>query len=365
MLNLLSCFSTASEKMIGVGLLTLGTVFMRGTAYLKGLVYWAESLVLLRYSAMVKRIYLSKSQFFNHTEIVPSISFMGGGQLWVFGLGVGHYVYENYIIGKGKIKFFASSCGCFSAVPLACGLDPYEWCHQDWKKCMDHYQERGGMLGLSVGGLFDSKHFYYDLWDGYLPEDAHIRCTDCLYISVTKYPSMENVVVSKFETRAGLIWTIIASTCLPLVFIADYPIFVPGVGDCIDGSITNDASCLDSYTITVSALHDDADITPRMVNRTDSIKDPEYWRNPITFIDSLVAPTFERVWQVGELGEISASKCQHFNRNEWKLQRKQVEVPAFSNLEEENSIVLNLPRFGSVPNSKSLSNIMDLIFKTK
>jgi hypothetical protein len=49
-----------------------------------------------------------------------------GGQLWMFAIGVGHYVFENYDIES--IKFLASSSGCFAAVPLACGFDPYEWC---------------------------------------------------------------------------------------------------------------------------------------------------------------------------------------------------------------------------------------------
>lgn len=118
--------------------------------------------------------------------------FCSGGQLWMFAIGVGNYVYKNYNIDS--IKFLASSSGCFAAVPLACGLDPYDWCKRDWSKCIQHFEERG-----LLGCLYDTKHFYYNLWDDYLPEDAHIRCSGRLYISLTLFPSMKNRVV-----RCGL-----------------------------------------------------------------------------------------------------------------------------------------------------------------
>jgi hypothetical protein len=62
--------------------------------------------------------------------VVPSVCFMGGGLLWPFALGVGHYLYESFDLDK--MQLYASSCGLFAAVPLACGLDPYAWCRQDW-----------------------------------------------------------------------------------------------------------------------------------------------------------------------------------------------------------------------------------------
>ena len=106
----------------------------------------------------------------------------------MFAIGVGHYIYENYDINS--IKFLASSSGNFAAVPLACGLDPYDWCRKDWSKCIEHFESRRWL-----GCLYDTKHFYYNLWNEYLPEDAHIRCSGRLYISVTLFPSMKNRVI--------------------------------------------------------------------------------------------------------------------------------------------------------------------------
>jgi hypothetical protein len=106
----------------------------------------------------------------------------------MFAIGVGHYVFENFDITA--IKFCASSSGCFAAVPLACGLDPYEWCKKDWGKCIAHFSSRG-----ILGCLFDTKHFYYQLWNEYLPQDAHIVCSGKLFISVTLFPSMKNTII--------------------------------------------------------------------------------------------------------------------------------------------------------------------------
>lgn len=249
-----------------------------------------------------------------------------GGQLWIYSLGVGHYIYENYDIKK--IRFLASSAGCFAAVPLACGKDPYEWCKNDWGKCMSHFASRG-----LIGCLFDSKYFYYSLWDEYLPrdEDIHIQCSGKLFISVTLYPSLKNKVVSQFKSRDQLIWTIIASTCLPFVFMRDFPVDCgDGIGLCIDGGFSNDSPCLDSYTITASALHKEADVqcithkyhhnyhsNVKKHSKYDNEDDIFKHANRIRPIDIVRTPTYERVWQVASMGELSAAQCEDFERDEW------------------------------------------------
>lgn len=121
-------------------------------------------------------------------ENVPSISFAGGGMTWVYYLGVAHYLHKNY--DYTKMKILCSSCGCFGGIPLALGLDPYDWCSRDWKTCLNHFSSR------MMGPLLDSKQFYYDLWDAYLPEDAHIALSGRIFISITLFPSFQNKVVT-------------------------------------------------------------------------------------------------------------------------------------------------------------------------
>lgn len=94
---------------------------------------------------------------------------------------------------------------------------------------------------------------------------------------------------------------------------------------CFDGGFSNDSPCLDSYTITVSALHRKADIKPAMdplsmdtiIPDTDSTSTKnnddgtstssmtENQRNRIRAMDIIRTPTFERVWQVGSIGEVT------------------------------------------------------------
>ena len=252
-------------------------------------------------------------------------------------------------------------------MPLACGLDPYDWCKQDWSKCIDHFNSR------AFGCLFDSKAFYLSLWDEYLPVDAHIRVSGRLFISITQVPAMKNVVVSHFESREKLLQSLVASMCLPIVFIIDFPIFVSGLGYCIDGGFSNDAPCVDSYTVTVSALHHEADVKPakgpldkpvqwtkwlkwsqtyaslndlhedafrkeddhQSLLKSDQNSDKysntsssEYYNDDgsidydhqsrIRAIDIIRVPDYSRVWQVGAMGERAAARCKDFERHEWQ-----------------------------------------------
>lgn len=103
----------------------------------------------------------------------------------------------------------------------------------------------------------------------------------------------------------------------------------------IDGGFSNDSPCLDSYTITVSALHREADIKPldySYITNTASVsgskngalKDdvsPDVttdmpldvensaaykYKIRITSLDIVRVPKYERVWEVAGIGLVSA-----------------------------------------------------------
>ncbi len=185
------------------------------------MINFIENGVLSIYTLITRRIHLPKHK--TPLQFTPSVSFMGGGHLWMFACGAGHYIHENF--ETENVKFLASSCGTFAAVPLACGLDPMGFVTKDWAKCVDHYS------GRLLGCMCDSKHFYYNLWNDYLPVDAHIRCSGRLYVSVTHFPSMKNEVVSQFGSREELLWVLVASMCLPIAFILDFPVHCEKVSD--------------------------------------------------------------------------------------------------------------------------------------
>ena len=301
----------------------LAKMHKKGRKYIpttSSFIHFIGSFFFNRYSDMVKTTPIPKKNIAcSEGKIIPSVCFMGGGHLWSFALGIGHYIHENY--DTKDMKFLASSCGMFGAVPLALGLDPYEWCKTDWQKCIDHYNGRHWLLTyFDVGCLNDTKYFYYQLWDSYLPDDAHVKCSGKLFLSVTLYPSLENRLISEFESRDQLIWSIISSMCLPIGFIGDFPIKIPNIGDAIDGGFSNDAPCLDSYTITASALHNASDISSRYLS--DELLGDDFVHNPLTFVDIIKTPSWERVWQVARVGELAAEHCPDFERHEWKSRLK-------------------------------------------
>jgi hypothetical protein len=148
-----------------------------------------------------------------------------------------------------------SSAGSYGGIPLALGLDPYEWCKHDWAKCLQHFASR------RCGMFFDHVEFYKQLWDDYLPADAHKRLSGRLFISITLFPSFQNRVVSQFDTRDELISCIVASSCFPVVFVRNMPITSFGLA--FDGGLTNDQPCLNENTITVSCINLTADVSPK------------------------------------------------------------------------------------------------------
>ena len=283
----------------------------------RGVFDWLNLFMSNRYSSFVdldNLVYKKSEMPCTSGKIIPTISFMGGGHLWMFALGCGHYLFENYDVSQ--CKFLASSCGCFAAVPLICGLDPYVWCTQDWASCIAHYNTRYWLLTyLNLGCLMDEKQFYYDLWDNYLPPDAHIKCSGRLYLSTTLWPSLKSHIISNYESREQLIWSIVGSICVPIGFIGDFPIDIPGVGPVIDGGFSNDCPCLDSYTITCSALHNACDISPRYID--EKFHSDNYLQNPISMMDIFATPSFDRVWEVARVGELAVEHCSLMNRKEW------------------------------------------------
>jgi hypothetical protein len=99
----------------------------------KACVYAAQA-VAVKFSAVWMARGYVHSDLVAH-EFGPSISFAGGGMMWTYYLGVSHYIFETY--DCSKVKFFASSGGCFCCIPLVMGMDPYDWCRRDWPFCLE------------------------------------------------------------------------------------------------------------------------------------------------------------------------------------------------------------------------------------
>lgn len=94
-----------------------------------------------------------------------------------------------------------------------------------------------------------------------LPDDAHIRVSGKLHISLTRVYDGKNVIVSQFDSREDLMQALLASAFVP-VFSGLIPPKFKGVRY-MDGGFSDNLPTLDENTITVSPFCGESDICPR------------------------------------------------------------------------------------------------------
>uniref|UniRef100_A0A1X7VDM8 PNPLA domain-containing protein n=1 Tax=Amphimedon queenslandica TaxID=400682 RepID=A0A1X7VDM8_AMPQE len=112
---------------------------------------------------------------------------------------------------------YGASGGAFIAVNIACGMSP--------KIAMEFIvdlHERAVSFGC-CWGRFGTFHPRFQLvrrtrefFEKYLPPDAHKKCSGRVGVSMTVLPSMENKIITEFNTRAELIQALICSGFVPL-----------------------------------------------------------------------------------------------------------------------------------------------------
>ncbi|VEN48460.1 unnamed protein product [Callosobruchus maculatus] len=95
----------------------------------------------------------------------------------------------------------------------------------------------------------------------FLPDDAHIRCSGKLHVSLTRVHDGKNVVISDFDSREELIQCLLASAFIPF-FSGLIPPKFRGVRY-MDGGYSDNLPTLDENTITVSPFCGESDICPR------------------------------------------------------------------------------------------------------
>lgn len=94
-----------------------------------------------------------------------------------------------------------------------------------------------------------------------MPDDAHIRVSGKLHISLTRICDGKNVIVSQFESKQDLLNALMASAFVPF-FSGWLPPLFHGVRY-MDGGFSDNLPTLDENTITVSPFCGESDICPR------------------------------------------------------------------------------------------------------
>jgi patatin-like phospholipase domain-containing protein 2 len=190
-------------------------------------------------------------------QLQENLSFCGCGFLGIYHVGVASCFHE-YAPQLSMHKISGSSAGALVAVAHICGNLQLAYATTDILRVAIEARAR------SLGPLhpsFDINAIVRDALQRDLPDDVHLRVSGKLHISLTRLDDLENVIVSKFDSKEDVIQALICSCFIPC-----WSGFVPpkykGTAY-IDGGFSNNLLILDEKTVTVSPFAGEADICPR------------------------------------------------------------------------------------------------------
>ena len=210
------------------------------------------------------------------------LSFSGGGFIGIYHVGVA-MAFKKFAPHISKRKVLGASSGALASMCLVTEL-PFDRAILGIAKMSIHCRS----LAL---GPFDPRFNVYDIMRGELiascREDAHLMSSKKLYISLTQVSTLENKVMSDFESREELVDALMASCFIPY-FLGLIPPKIRGVSY-IDGGITDNLPEHDENTITVSPFAGIATIRPRRSNTRlpDIIYTPE---NALRMVKTVFSP---------------------------------------------------------------------------
>lgn len=185
-----------------------------------------------------------------------NLSFAGCGFLGIYHVGVA-CCFRKYAPHLLLNKISGASAGAIAACCLICDLPIGEM-------TSDVLQVAIEARSRSLGAFSPSFSIHRLLLEGlekFLPDDAHIRVSGKLHISLTRVHDGKNVVVSQFDSREELIQALLASAFIPF-FSGLIPPKFKGVRY-MDGGYSDNLPTLDENTITVSPFCGETDICPR------------------------------------------------------------------------------------------------------
>ncbi|CAG9766070.1 unnamed protein product [Ceutorhynchus assimilis] len=185
-----------------------------------------------------------------------NLSFAGCGFLGIYHVGVA-CCFRKYAPHMLLNKISGASAGAIAACCLLLDL-PLGETTSDILRVAIEARKR------SLGPFNPSFNIHQLLLEGlekFLPDDAHIRVSGKLHISLTRVCDGRNVIVSQFDSREELIQALLASAFIP-IFSGLFPPKFKGTRY-MDGGYSDNLPTLDENTITVSPFCGESDICPR------------------------------------------------------------------------------------------------------
>ncbi|XP_078112157.1 patatin-like phospholipase domain-containing protein 2 [Sander vitreus] len=188
-----------------------------------------------------------------------NISFAGCGFMGVYYVGACCCILERFPrLIQDASKICGASAGAVMAAIISVGI-PIEKCCADLMRMAKEGRKR--KLG-PLHPAFNLLQIVRDsLMEG-LPEDAHVRASGKLCVSLTRVPDGKNELVTKFDSKEELVQALLCSCFIPF-YCGVIPPTYRGV-HYVDGAISdNQPQCYTKNTITFSAYAGESDLCPR------------------------------------------------------------------------------------------------------
>ncbi|KAK3756767.1 hypothetical protein RRG08_019259 [Elysia crispata] len=129
-------------------------------------------------------------------DVVPSFSFSGCGFLGVYHIGVASCLRDHTdVVNRKQIRFAGASAGALVATTLLCGIDFGEMTRLflEIAKVVRN-KDPVDLAQLLRGVMYE-----------YLPDDAHLRLRNRLYVSMTILQGLKCGLVTDFRSKEHLI----------------------------------------------------------------------------------------------------------------------------------------------------------------
>ncbi|XP_029379545.1 patatin-like phospholipase domain-containing protein 2 [Echeneis naucrates] len=187
-----------------------------------------------------------------------NISFAGCGFRSIYHLGalscllqwVPHLVH-------GAAKIGGASSGCLVAAALTVGIPIDQFCAEVLTMAKEARKHTLGVFHPTFSLLRTVRSSLLQK----LPEDAHLRASGRLCVSLTRMADRKNVLVSEFDSREELIQVLMCSCFFP-VYCGFIPPSYRGV-HYMDGALSNNMPLFEQRnTITVAPFSGESDICP-------------------------------------------------------------------------------------------------------
>ncbi|KAJ8676236.1 hypothetical protein QAD02_012022 [Eretmocerus hayati] len=185
-----------------------------------------------------------------------NLSFAGCGFLGIYHVGVAA-CFKKYAPHLLLDKVSGASAGAIAACCLLCDLPIEEMMTNLLRLSREARQRTLGPFSPS----FNVQDILLESLQKALPEDAHIRVSGKLHVSLTRVYDGKNVIVSVFNSREDLFQALLASSFIPL-FCGILPPRFHGIRY-MDGGLSDNLPTLDENTVTVSPFCGESDICPR------------------------------------------------------------------------------------------------------